>query len=60
MLLGRCCLLQSIVDHQVQEEVVAAQSPADFAPTLEMNEQLLVHELRHKFSLSRISAATTE
>lgn len=46
VLLSGGCLFEGIVDYKVQEEVIASQDAADFATTLEMNEQLLVHKLR--------------
>lgn len=45
MLLGGGRLFEGIVDHKVEEQIVAAQSTADFTTTLQVNEQLLVHEL---------------
>lgn len=50
MLLCRRCLFQSIVDHKIQEKIITAEDSADFPSTLEMDEQLLVHELRQVFS----------
>jgi len=45
MLLSGQGLLEGIVDYEVQEKVVSAQSTADFSAALEMNEQVFVHEL---------------
>jgi hypothetical protein len=46
MLLRGCALLDRVVDDEVEEEVVAAERAANFASALEMDEHLLVHELR--------------
>lgn len=45
MLLSRGSLLDRIVKDEVQEDIIAAQDTADFATTLKMDKQLLVHEL---------------
>ena len=45
MLLCRIGLFQGVVDDQVQEKIVSAQGAADLAAALEMDEELLVHEL---------------
>ena len=45
MLLRRYCLLQRVVDNEIQKQVVPAQHAADFAAALQVNEQLFVHEL---------------
>lgn len=45
VLLGGSSLFEGIVDYKVEEQIVAAQSTADFTTTLQMNEQFLVHEL---------------
>lgn len=45
MLLGGSGLLEGIVDHKVEEQIVATQSTADFTTTLQMHEQFLVHKL---------------
>lgn len=45
MSLRRNCLLQGIIDDEIQEKIVASQRSADFTTTLEMDEQPFVHEL---------------
>lgn len=45
MLLGGSSLFKGVVDHKVEEQIVAAQSTANFTTTLQMNEQFLVHKL---------------
>ena len=45
MLLGGSSLFEGIVDHKIEEQIVAAQSTADFTTTLQMHEQFLVHKL---------------
>ena len=45
VLLSRGGLLDGVVNDKVQEDIISAQGSADFASTLKMDEQLLVHEL---------------
>lgn len=45
VLLSRGGLLDGVVNDKVQEDIISAQGSADFASTLEMDEQLFVHEL---------------
>ena len=45
MLLCRCGFFNAIVEYKIQENIVAAQCTADFATSLQMHEQFLVHEL---------------
>lgn len=45
VLLGGRCLLQRVVEDEVQKQVITAQHSADLAASLKMDEQLLVHEL---------------
>lgn len=52
MFLCGCCLLQRLVENEVQKQVITAEHAADFAASLEMHEQFLVHELWTK-SVSR-------
>ncbi len=50
VLLCRIRLLQRVVNDKVEEQVVSAQRPANFTTPLEMDEELLVHELCSKRS----------
>ncbi len=45
MLLSWSCLLQGIVDYQVQEKVIPSQNTTNFATTLKVNEKFFVHKL---------------
>jgi hypothetical protein len=38
-------LLQSVVDDKVEKDVIASEDATDFPPRLEVDEELLVHEL---------------
>ena len=45
MLLCWSRLLYGVFDHKVEKKVIAAESTADFAAALQMDEQFLVHKL---------------
>jgi len=45
MLMRRSAFLHRVVDDKIQEKIITAQDTADFAPTLEMDEKLLIHKL---------------
>ena len=46
MLLRGISLFQGVINDQVEEEIVSSKDSADFATTLEMDEQFLVHKLQ--------------
>ena len=48
MLLSGCRLLDCVFDDEVEEEVVSAQGATNFAATLKVNEQFLVHKLNRR------------
>ena len=55
MFLCRVCLLQCIIDYEVQKQVVSAQRPTNFAAPLEMDKEFLVHELcRRMLAATRV------
>jgi hypothetical protein len=41
-------LLYSVVDNEVQKEIITTQHAADFSAALQMDEQLFVHELEFR------------
>ena len=45
LLICRVCLLNCVVAHNVEKDVVSSQLAAVFPSSLKVNEQLLVHEL---------------
>jgi hypothetical protein len=45
MLLRGCRLFQSVINNEVQEKVITPQDAADFAATLQIDEELFVHKL---------------
>jgi hypothetical protein len=48
MLLRGSGFFNSIVDDEIQEEIVSTKCTADFPTTLEMDEELFVHKLQTK------------
>lgn len=52
VLLTSVRLLRGVVKNEVQEKIVAAKNTADFAASLEMNEEFLIHKLCANISLA--------
>jgi hypothetical protein len=44
-------LFDGVVDDEIQKQIIASEGAADFATSLQMNEQFLVHKLERIMSI---------